>query len=361
MPNEYKNFNRLKRRIYLWVLPFLITAMTSNSIIEFQSRNESFLDLTLGPILTSWFIVSYIIVLIRRGFQFIEYSTLVVVVLAHLANFYFALDRLLIDQNLGLGELTNWTGLLMVYIFITLKRNKGLILALSYLVTALTLALLKLDALSYNTMDTLIQYFSATTTYIVTIYFGQYILKVYSDLDNVKKEAYVDSLTGIGNRYQINHWFEHQLNQAVNSANQFCVIFFDLDNFKDVNDHYGHKVGDEVLKEVVQLVKSSLRSDECFGRWGGEEFIVIINAQKEDALKLADRLRKRIETHEFETIGQLTSSFGVSNYQQGDSIDSILGRADKALYQAKNLGRNKVQHHCDLLEHRTLEEKVMHN
>lgn len=359
MPNEYKNFNRLKRRIYLWVLPCLITAMTFNSVIEFQSSDESFLGLMLGPILTSWFIFSYIMVLIHKGFQFIEYSTLVVVVLAHLANFYFALDRLLLDQNLGLGELTNWTGLLMVYVFITLKRNRGLIVVLSYLVTALTLALLTLDSFSYDTMDTLIQYFSATTTYIVTIYFGQYILKVYSDLDSIKKEAYVDSLTGIGNRYQINQWFEYQLNRAVTGTYPFSIIFFDLDNFKSVNDQYGHKIGDEVLKEVASLVKSSLRSDECFGRWGGEEFIVIINAPKEDALKLADRLRKRIEMHEFGTIGRLTSSFGVSDYQKGDSIDSVLGRADKALYQVKKIGRNKVQYHSDFLEYRNLEEKVL--
>jgi diguanylate cyclase (GGDEF)-like protein len=127
-----------------------------------------------------------------------------------------------------------------------------------------------------------------------------------------------------------------------NKREGFSIIFFDIDHFKSVNDNYGHKIGDEVLVELAQLIQQHLMNRELFGRWGGEEFLIISSTAGEVTVKLAEDLRKVVANHHFIGAGNLTASFGVTNSKPGDSIDSLLNRADKGLYQCKNCGRNQV-------------------
>lgn len=119
---------------------------------------------------------------------------------------------------------------------------------------------------------------------------------------------------------------------------------FDIDHFKKINDTYGHTVGDEVLKKLPETVKIDIRKGDLFVRWGGEEFIIVLaNTELLEAQKVADHVRKAIEKELFhEKIDQVTCSFGVTDYHKGDSIDSIINRADAALYKAKNSGRNRI-------------------
>ena len=117
---------------------------------------------------------------------------------------------------------------------------------------------------------------------------------------------------------------------------------FDIDFFKKINDKYGHDAGDRVLQEYSLLIQNSLRDSDTLCRIGGEEFIIILpQTEKKDAQKLAEKLRKLVEKTKLTV--SLTISLGVSEYIPGEDIDSLIKRADKALYRAKNGGRNRVE------------------
>ena len=162
--------------------------------------------------------------------------------------------------------------------------------------------------------------------------------------NELKKLATVDRLTGIYNRYKMDLSLDEQIEIAKRYERALSIIFFDIDFFKKVNDTYGHKVGDEVLKELVLLVSNHLRKSDIFGRWGGEEFLIILpETTKEEAFKLAEKLRKYIQLHKFNKIDKLTCSFGVTTLKEKDNSKIVISRVDKKLYKAKQNGRNRVE------------------
>jgi diguanylate cyclase (GGDEF)-like protein len=117
----------------------------------------------------------------------------------------------------------------------------------------------------------------------------------------------------------------------------------DLDHFKEVNDRYGHYAGDEVLKAVTSAISDKLRSEDILGRWGGEEFVVLLrDCVLSDALRLAEDIRAAIAEVPFGTMGSITASFGVAEVRDGEDLTTWLRRADQALYRAKRSGRNEV-------------------
>jgi len=123
----------------------------------------------------------------------------------------------------------------------------------------------------------------------------------------------------------------------------FSIIIMDIDFFKKVNDKYGHKVGDNVLVKIAEILKKNTRNLDVLGRWGGEEFLIICTETDiNKAIVIAQKIRLKIEKHNFSIAGHLTCSFGVSQYNKNDKNESTFRRADKALYKAKNSGRNKV-------------------
>jgi diguanylate cyclase (GGDEF)-like protein len=119
---------------------------------------------------------------------------------------------------------------------------------------------------------------------------------------------------------------------------------FDLDGFKSVNDEYGHLKGDEVLKALGQSILNSIRKADCFFRWGGDEFLLVLpNTGKEGARKLAEKLRKLASQLEVEPIQGITLSLGIAQLEEGDpDLGIVLKRADEALYRAKKQGKNRV-------------------
>lgn len=154
-----------------------------------------------------------------------------------------------------------------------------------------------------------------------------------------------DALTGIFNRSK----FELELRNEINRIKRynektFSLVFFDIDHFKKINDTYGHLEGDNVLKEFVNIVNSNLRATDTMARWGGEEFVILMPLTPlEFAVIASQKLRQKINDTEFNVIGNLTCSFGVSEFKVGDNAQSIILRADKAMYNAKANGRNRVE------------------
>jgi len=169
------------------------------------------------------------------------------------------------------------------------------------------------------------------------------ITERYTEENRLKDEAMHDQLTAIYNR----NYFEKHINDFIqkskNSDETLAIAFLDIDHFKQVNDTYGHDVGDDVLKEFTALIKQNISSDELFVRWGGEEFIVVFMAQNSTlAQSKIEKLKALIEYHIFKRVEKITCSIGVTIYHQDEDIDQSIKRADDALYKAKNSGRNQV-------------------
>ncbi|WP_456465137.1 sensor domain-containing diguanylate cyclase [Desulfurobacterium sp.] len=159
----------------------------------------------------------------------------------------------------------------------------------------------------------------------------------------IKKLADIDCLTGIYNRRKVLEELEKEIMRTQRYGNPLSVIIFDVDFFKEVNDTYGHLMGDKILREIAQIIKKNIRRPDIFGRYGGEEFLIILpETDITGGVKFAEKIRKLIENHSFPIDRKITISLGVTEYRYGDTVDTILARADKALYSAKESGRNKV-------------------
>ncbi len=163
------------------------------------------------------------------------------------------------------------------------------------------------------------------------------------DKDQLKHQATVDELTGAFNRIYFNQNIKLIINRHNNDNLNTGIIFFDIDNFKLVNDTYGHNAGDEILKHIVRLVQQYTINNDKIIRWGGEEFIIVTEAGCiDDVYKNAEHLRSVIQSSDFKDVKKITCSFGCALYDDGKNITDTIKKADEALYKAKNRGRNKV-------------------
>jgi diguanylate cyclase (GGDEF)-like protein len=155
--------------------------------------------------------------------------------------------------------------------------------------------------------------------------------------------ARTDALTGISNRYHIEECVERELEALARYERPLCIILFDIDHFKQINDTLGHEAGDQVLQRLSKEVKACLRLSDQFGRWGGEEFLILaVNTPIRDGVLLAERLREHIAQLAFDGLKQVTVSMGVAAGRSGESVKSLVARADTAMYEAKQSGRNRV-------------------
>jgi diguanylate cyclase (GGDEF)-like protein len=152
-----------------------------------------------------------------------------------------------------------------------------------------------------------------------------------------------DHLTGIGNRRQLDHALQRELGHAGRAGQGFGLILCDLDHFKTLNDTHGHQMGDRVLVAAADLLRARLRRDDTLGRWGGEEFLIILPGVDADGVvAVAEKLRGGLADHDFAPVGRCTASFGATIWRVADTAESILRRADSAVYRAKEAGRNRV-------------------
>jgi diguanylate cyclase (GGDEF)-like protein len=151
-----------------------------------------------------------------------------------------------------------------------------------------------------------------------------------------------DALTGVYNRRHI----VSEINRAEEEASHFIVCLLDLDHFKQINDTYGHATGDLTLQKVAETIQSEIRHEDCFGRYGGEEFLLLLKDTKlANSKQFLERIRQRVEALKISALGQsgrVTVSGGIAQYRQGESGVQTINRADEALYAAKAAGRNRI-------------------
>ncbi|MBN2715246.1 MAG: diguanylate cyclase [Deltaproteobacteria bacterium] len=157
------------------------------------------------------------------------------------------------------------------------------------------------------------------------------------------RQAKTDSLTGCFNKSMFNDLLATEIKRSTRHSHVFSLIGFDIDDFKKVNDTYGHLTGDAVLRSLAQIVASSIRQSDSLVRWGGEEFFILLPETALDGgARLAEKLRERISANHFEKVGHLSCCFGVAQWEMDVDEDTVISNTDRALYYAKQTGKNKV-------------------
>ena len=189
-------------------------------------------------------------------------------------------------------------------------------------------------------------YIGTTRDISEKIEYERQLNKYINDLKIMNKKleimATVDTLTGAYNRRKFDDDLDFIIEKKKNNSLSFSLIFFDIDNFKIINDCFGHKIGDCILQRISKLVMENVRTTDRLFRWGGEEFILILpEANLETAKKVAEKIRDIIQNHDFGIEQKITISLGVGEYRNENS-DQIIKRLDEALLQAKAKGKNSI-------------------
>jgi diguanylate cyclase (GGDEF)-like protein len=161
---------------------------------------------------------------------------------------------------------------------------------------------------------------------------------------DLRFQATTDPLTGLYNRLKFDEALASELSRAKRYGTPLTLILYDVDHFKRINDTYGHQVGDNTLVQLSQIVSKQVRNTDLLARWGGEEFVILApGSDGEMARQAANKLAAAIACTMFDEVGTITCSFGITEHAHGDSADTLIARADLALYRAKMNGRNRVE------------------
>jgi diguanylate cyclase (GGDEF)-like protein len=172
--------------------------------------------------------------------------------------------------------------------------------------------------------------------------------KLQSSFTVIREMAIHDDLTGFFNRTHLMDLIETESNRSIRTGSVFSLAMIDIDKFKNINDTYGHQTGDYVLKTFAAVIRSILRKTDFCGRYGGEEFLIVLTQTDLQAAKIfAERIRDSVEKSLFPSLGldsRVTVSVGMTVYRMQENIERTIARADEALYRAKNGGRNRVEY-----------------
>jgi len=238
---------------------------------------------------------------------------------------------------------------MMVLAYIVLSPRQGFLFSLSIIFLTFLIGLLRLGPeVSQGSYREEFLSFLRNEMRLVAMGGLLYLLALLKDrlaqahrqVEQMHTLARTDPLMGLPNRLALSEQLEIESHQP----HGLYVVLLDLDHFKQINDRFGHAVGDKVLREVGRRLRTSLRKDDMLGRWGGEELMIIMRGDSpHDVLAAVERLREDIAFWPFDGVGAVSASFGIAEGHLGDSVHSLLDRADKALYQAKHLGRNRVE------------------
>lgn len=174
--------------------------------------------------------------------------------------------------------------------------------------------------------------------------------RLRTELEQIKEEVLTDALTGIANRRAFNEGVDKSISSGVNSKAPFCLLMADIDHFKKFNDTHGHLMGDNVIRYVAKILKHSVKGKDMVARFGGEEFtVILLDTALSGAMIVGDQIRKAVSAGQLKTkgsgkvLGRITISVGAAQFRMNDSAETLVKRADKALYLAKERGRDRVE------------------
>ncbi|GAB4494862.1 MAG: hypothetical protein Fur0016_32610 [Anaerolineales bacterium] len=341
----FRQQNKFRRQAYLWAVFVSLPVIVWTWLLRFDIL---FWRVTYGGLMVGLLLAAAALLNPNLPLRWIERFVI-------LLNFVFAFSKYVyLVYNPTAHELINWLGevqanfwtivIAFILSYIVFERKNALWICVGQIGLIFFVTVPRLSEFSG---EILLEFFRLETRLVAVAFITLILAKAKDDLLetqnqalNVETLAYLDPLTGLPNRRAMSDLIEKRL--AEPNA-QLGLVVADIDFFKAINDTYGHGTGDIVLREAAALLKNSLRERDLVGRWGGEEFIILL--QEGDAIKhiqTIERLRQTVESHLFAKL-HITFSFGGSDLQRGDTFEKIFSRADQALYVAKSKGRNRVE------------------
>lgn len=252
----------------------------------------------------------------------------------------FCAGALLVCINLGVDGLF-WVYPFLVFIFFLVAPIRAFVLLALMLGSLFAIANLY-PQLIFASRFQMLAFF--VTTSITSLFAFIFAYRAQLQRRELQRLATTDSLTGAGNRRTLNDQLAVAISEFARLSRQYGLILLDLDHFKQINDNYGHKVGDQILIELVPVLQSMLRQSDQVFRFGGEEFVVLVaDIKQADLERLAEKLRAGVQRKIIlPDSAQITTSIGVAMQKADESWEAWLHRADLALYEAKHQGRNRV-------------------
>ena len=348
MPDRDKLSQR--RNAYLLILPLTIIAVVVTYLVELGQRTVDPFNLVALPLLALLFSVLATGHLLNfLNLRVTEAGLFATAALAFFGKLGYTLLAAYspFERSHALSQVFIWTPFIYALAFLVGTPRTGLYRAGAVYLVSVSIgvgAVLGGHALGDYRLG---EYYLGNSVLLALLYLvGSLRVRLgelQSDLSEMAHLATSDFLTGVPNLRRLETQLQRELEQYRRYGTPVSVILLDIDNFKTFNDTYGHALGDEVLKQVAGSVQHELRSTDAFGRWGGEEFLVVAaHTDARHAKLLAERLRRRVEGVDVAGAGPVTASFGVTVYRDDLTLEALLERADDALYRAKGLGKNCV-------------------
>ena len=334
IPEEEKFSNE-----HLYRMSFLRVALLGSlSLIGAgASLIYAFVDVFEGDLIVSMFETVVAIALILNPVIARRYKNFNVMALISISLFSLVLFSAVFDELPEDKSSLVWMTAIPPVVFLAFGR-KGLFFSAGFLILHFFLVLINPEVSLSMLIDT---YFSFSLITVI-LYFYAWMSETYRDVWSGL--AKTDSLTGIMNRPAFEEVLSKEIKRSKRYRMPISLILFDIDDFKALNDRYGHLFGDKILRRITTVVKDSIRGTDIFARWGGEEFVVLLpNTTLTETLNVAEKLRKKIQSVGMGSKVSVTASFGVTEVEDGDDAFRVILKADKALYIAKTNGKNRVE------------------
>ncbi|MDY0121564.1 MAG: GGDEF domain-containing protein [Sulfurimonas sp.] len=256
----------------------------------------------------------------------------------------FMLLFVYLNHNAGFGLI--WTIFVPVFGVALFGSKQGMFISFVYYLLLFSLLFYGLHHWKEPTWDLLsfLRFVFASLVLLWVLYVTESSFEKVSAI--LEKMTYTDALTELYNRRKIDEIMEEKCYEYERYGTPLSIAILDIDDFKEINDTHGHDIGDKVLSELSSLLKANSRKSDIIARWGGEEFMFIMqNTQKKNAIESMEKLREVIAKHSFETIGHITCSIGVCELTPDiSSANKLFSCADQALYRSKNNGKNSVSY-----------------
>lgn len=344
---EYFDKNMKKDARYLKPLILLIAIVYTLFMIPeylFLSKESNYLNLITIRVLTL-VIIGCLYYMVKKSHDSNKISLLVSIIEIILLGSYFVL----ISQYNTVEFFLKVMDLIILSSVIFILPNKftnKITVSLILYIIFFIMAIYKFPSVEYqHFVAGMVYSFIMILVTTITYYKINYSNRInYTHEIELKILSETDHLTGIYNRIKFDNELIRWIRHKDRYKGALSLIMMDFDDFKHINDKYGHLAGDRVLKDGVDVVKKMVRTTDVFARWGGEEFIMLLpETDCEKAVALAERIRKALEDYNFQIDKSVTCSFGVVEILEGEPMQNVVNRVDELLYVSKRKGRNRVE------------------
>ncbi|GIW25072.1 GGDEF domain-containing protein [Meiothermus sp.] len=351
IPEDLDPTTPLRAKAYFFILPIVAWAALF-AWAQLDIANEgTFYEKYSLPIMAFWLGLCWIGLLLPKWVHFhtVERGVFWSAALLMILNIYYNLRAL---KSEGLWNSSLWIAVVFVLAYFVFAPRRAWLVSLgvfSGFVGAGLLALLP-QALQGLPIDqnAVVQLYVSQLSYLVLfrllVLSKEHSLRVRLEAAQLYALAHTDPLTQIANRRSIMEALHRALEQNQQTGQPLSLVLLDLDRFKQINDQYGHEAGDRVLVHTAQVLRQNLRQSDVLGRWGGEEFVLVLpNTTLQEAQQLCQRLQQQLAANPLDNLRPVSASFGVATAVPGDTPDHLISRADTAMYLSKQAGGNRVE------------------